>query len=55
MFGINALLRRESLKSKPSLQKKDTEEKKSEQAKAERSRVWESLTGLHESFVLNQH
>lgn len=58
MFGIVVLFRRESLESKPSSQKKkkkkDKEEKKSEQAKTERSRLWESLTGQNESFLLNQ-
>lgn len=57
MFGIVVLFRRESLQeSKPSSQKKkkDKEEKKSEQAKTERSRLWESLTGQNESFLLNQ-
>lgn len=44
MFGIVVLFRRESLKSKPSSQKKNTEEKKSEEAKTERSHLWESLT-----------
>lgn len=56
MFGIVVSFRRESLESKPSSQKKkkDKEEKKSEQAKTERSRLWESLTGRNESFLLNQ-